>query len=312
MLSAAAQSGNGMKISILGAGSFGKALARLLSDKGYTVSLWGRSLGTDMAECLSGADWALFAVPAQSFREVFKNACPLMPKDLPVVNVAKGIELGSLLRMSQVAEEIRPGVRYAALSGPSHAEEIELKLPTTVVVCSEDGALARQAQDVFITDWFRVYTQDDLIGTELGGSLKNIIALGAGMSDGMGFGDNTKAALMTRGMAEITRLAVAMGARQDTFLGLTGIGDLIVTCTSRHSRNWRCGYLMGQGRPAAEAQAEIGMVVEGASTAFAAEELAKRYGVDMPITSTICAVLRGEKKASEGMTQLMTRDRKAE
>ncbi|MCR5009895.1 MAG: NAD(P)-dependent glycerol-3-phosphate dehydrogenase [Clostridia bacterium] len=301
-----------MKISILGAGSFGRALSQLLLDKGHTVSVWGRSLGTDMEGCLKGADLALFAVPAQSFREVFLAACRFMPEDIPVVNVAKGIELGSLLRMSQVAEDIRPGVRYVALSGPSHAEEIELKLPTTVVVCSEDPGLARMAQDVFITDWFRVYTQDDLTGTELGGSLKNIIALGAGISDGMGFGDNTKAALMTRGMAEITRLALAMGARQETFLGLTGIGDLIVTCTSRHSRNWRCGYLMGQGMPSAEAQAEIGMVVEGASTAFAAEQLAEKYGVDMPITNTICAVLRGEKKASEGIAELMTRDRKAE
>ena len=298
------------KVCIFGAGSFGRALEILLKSKNIETSVWDRN--KDMAECAEGAGWALFAVPAQAFREVFTMADKVLPEDIKVINVAKGIELGTLLRMSQTAEEIRPSVRYVCLSGPSHAEEVSVGLPTSVAVCSKDAELAGQAQDLFMTDWFRVYTQDDLVGTELGGSLKNIIALGAGISDGMGFGDNTKAALMTRGMAEITRLAVAMGARPETFLGLTGVGDLIVTCTSRHSRNWRCGYLMGQGKTAEEAKAEIGMVVEGASTAFAAEALAEKYGVEMPITQTICGILRGTTDAAAGLRSLMTRDKKVE
>ena len=301
-----------MKISFLGAGSWGNALARLLRNKGHEVSQWDIRLNITMAECLEGADWVVFAVPAQVFREVFAKANTLIPEDMPIVNVAKGIEIGTTLRMSQVAKEIRPDVRYVALSGPSHAEEVSVDLPTTVCVCSDDPELAKQAQDLFMTERFRVYTQDDMIGVEMGASLKNIIALGAGISDGMGFGDNTKAALMTRGMAEITRLGLALGAKPETFLGLTGIGDLIVTCTSRHSRNWQCGSRIGKGETPEEAVVHVGMVVEGAHTAYAAEQLAAKCGVDMPITKAICDILRGTLDAREGLTMLMTRDRKAE
>lgn len=301
-----------MKISVIGAGSFGRALAGLLRRKWGedAVFVWKR--GEDLARCLDAADFAVFAVPAQAFREVFSQSIPFLDPGTIVINAAKGIELSTLYRLSQVAEELRPGTLYAALSGPSHAEEIEQDLPTTVTVCSEDEAAALKAQDLFMTDNFRVYTASDMAGVESGGALKNVIALAAGISDGLGFGDNTKAALMTRGMAEITRLGLALGAKQETFLGLTGFGDLIVTCTSMHSRNRRCGILLGQGVPAQDAIAQIGMVVEGASTARAALSLAERLGVEMPITAAVCAILDGRLAPCDAVSALMTRNRKPE
>lgn len=309
-----------MKICILGAGSFGRALEGLLRRKycsgpqadrcDHRIFVWKR--GMDFDECLAGADFAVFAVPAQAFRQVFSDCLPYLGKDTIVVNAAKGIELETLKRLSQTAEELRPGTKYAALSGPSHAEEIEQELPTAVTVCSEDEDTAKRVQDLFMTESFRVYTGSDMAGTEIGGAVKNVIALAAGISDGLGFGDNTKAALMTRGMAEITRLGSSLGAKPETFLGLTGFGDLIVTCTSMHSRNRRCGILLGKGMPADEAVREIGMVVEGAATARAAASLAEKLGVEMPITAAVCAILDGRTTPADAVGALMTRTRKPE
>lgn len=301
-----------MKITVIGAGSFGRALAGLLRGKWGedAVRVWRR--GDDICSCLQDADFAVYAVPSQAFREVYSGSVAFLSPETIVINAAKGIELSTMKRLSQVAEELGPGTRYVALSGPSHAEEIEQNLPTAVTVCSDDEDAALKAQDLFMTDSFRVYTGRDMAGAEAGGALKNVIALAAGISDGLGYGDNTKAALMTRGMAEITRLGLAMGADQETFLGLTGFGDLIVTCTSMHSRNRRCGILLGQGVPAEEAIAQIGMVVEGASTARAAIRLAEKLGVDMPITAAVCAILDGRVAPEEAVGMLMTRKRKPE
>ena len=226
--------------------------------------------------------------------------------------MAKGIEKGSLLRLSQVAEEVIPGIKYAALSGPSHAEEVARKLPTTVAAAAHSHNLAQEIQELFFTDRFRVYTNEDLAGVELGGALKNIIALGAGISDGLGFGDNAKAAMMTRGITEMTRLGLKMGAEMKTFSGLTGIGDLIVTCTSMHSRNRRCGILIGEGTEPEEAIKRIGMVVEGISTAEAAYALAQRYNIEMPITESIYQVIHGETDAKSAVAALMNREMKNE
>lgn len=327
------------KITVIGAGSFGTSLAIMLTDKGHDVCIWGRKksqlalmdetrenphylpgvtlperlkINGDMRDSLKDAEIVVFAVPAQNFRKVFEEASSYMGKDAVVVNVAKGIEKSSLLRMSQVAEEIDSSIRYVALSGPSHAEEIAKKLPTTVAVASKDKNLALHIQEVFNTERFRVYTNDDMIGVELGGALKNIIALGAGISDGMGFGDNAKAAMMTRGLVEMCRLGVALGADINTFSGLTGLGDLIVTCTSMHSRNRKCGILMGQGVSSFEATRRVGMAVEGISTAEAAEALANKYKVEMPITESICSLIRGETNPKEAVELLMGRKTKNE
>ncbi|MBQ9960923.1 MAG: NAD(P)H-dependent glycerol-3-phosphate dehydrogenase [Firmicutes bacterium] len=327
------------KIAVIGAGSFGTSLAILLTGKGFDVSIWGRKksqmafmrdtlenphylpgiklpkelkIVDNMQDALEAADLVLFSVPAQSFRGVFKEAVPFIKKDAIIVNVAKGIEKGTLLRLSEVAKEIAPDLKYVALSGPSHAEEVAKLLPTTVAVASDDVKLSETVQEVFNTDRFRVYTNDDLVGVELGGALKNIIALGAGISDGMGFGDNAKAAMMTRGITEMCRLGVCMGADINTFSGLTGIGDLIVTCTSMHSRNRRCGIMMGQGKSPEEAVEAVGMVVEGMSTAEAADALAKKYNIEMPITQSICSMIHGEINAMEGVEMLMGRKTKNE
>ena len=249
---------------------------------------------------------------AQTFRGVFTEAMQYAPADIPIVNVAKGIEKGTLLRLSQVAEEIRPNVRYIALSGPSHAEEVARRLPTTVVVAGKDHDLAVEIQESFSTDRFRVYTNEDLIGVELGGALKNIIALGAGISDGLKFGDNAKAAMMTRGITEMTRLGMAIGARSETFSGLAGIGDLIVTCTSMHSRNRRCGILIGEGKSVADAVEEVGMVVEGLSTAEAANAMAENLKIEMPITQCIYGMIQGGISAQDAVEILMGRKRKNE
>ncbi len=328
-----------MKISVLGAGSFGTALAQLLAQKGNSVWLWDVDrehlasleknrenkkylpglvldkkiqIATDSQQAVEQSEVALFAIPAQHFRAGLEEVAPLLPSDIVLVNVAKGIEQGSLKRMSQIAEELVPHLDYVALSGPSHAEEVALKLATTVAVASKKENTARRIQDLFMTDYFRVYTSHDVTGLELGGALKNIIALGAGISDGVGFGDNAKAALMTRGMVEMTRLGIALGAHEKTFAGLAGMGDLIVTCTSMHSRNRRCGILIGQGKKPEEAAKEIGMVVEGMFTAKAAYELAQKVEVEMPITDAIYRVSRGELSPKEAVKQLMGREKKHE
>ena len=311
------------KIGVIGAGSFGTALAMTLTQKGHEVTLWARrteqieemrrtrqnprylpeiplpeilDLTDDLQEAVTDKDLLLMAVPAQTFRGVFTQVSACMDARTPIVNVAKGIEKGSLLRLSEVARQILPEVRYAALSGPSHAEEVARALPTTVLS----------------TERFRVYTNEDLIGVELGGALKNIIALGAGISDGLRFGDNAKAAMMTRGITEMTRLGLALGARAETFAGLAGIGDLIVTCTSMHSRNRRCGILIGQGKSVPEAVAEVGMVVEGLSTAEAAAALSEKCQVEMPITRCIYHMIQGSVNAMDAVKLLMGRERNKE
>lgn len=326
-------------IGIIGAGSWGTALAITLAEKGHAVRIWDidtehvNALRRDrenvrflpgisfppalmvadtVSDALHEADIALFSVPAQHFRSAFQSAQQDLKPEMTVVNVAKGIEQKTLKRMSEIACEMNPAVRYVVLSGPSHAEEVGKLMPTTVAVGSRDRSLAEYIQDVFITENFRVYTCDDVTGMELGGALKNIIALGAGISDGMGFGDNAKAALMTRGLAEMARLGVAMGADPATFSGLTGVGDLIVTCTSMHSRNRRCGIMIGEGVSPEEATRKVGMVVEGVFTTEAAYELAQSVGVEMPITETIYRVIRGELDARSAVSLLMRRDRKHE
>ncbi|MDR1194741.1 MAG: NAD(P)H-dependent glycerol-3-phosphate dehydrogenase [Peptococcaceae bacterium] len=326
-------------IAILGAGSWGTALGVSLSANGHQVRLWGRDENKlrEMAasrenrhylpgvslpaglrptysrqEALAAAEIAVFAVPAQRFRAALTEASPYLRAGQIIINAAKGIEQNSLKRLSEVAAQVFPAGRYVALSGPSHAEEVGLGLPTTLVAAAGDRALAEIAQDALMSENLRVYTSTDIIGVELGGALKNIIALGAGIADGLGFGDNTKAAMMTRGLAEISRLGLALGAQENTFFGLTGIGDLIVTCTSVHSRNRRCGILIGEGVPPAAAAERVGMVVEGMFTTAAAYELAARERVAMPITEHIRAVLLGETTPRAAVSSLMTRGRKHE
>lgn len=327
------------RIGVIGAGSFGTALAMTLTGKGHQVKIWGRKqaqlelmeetrenphylpgillpdelkMARTMKEALWDADVAVFSVPAQTFRDVFARAMPYLKPDTVVVNVAKGIEKGTLLRLSQVARQLMPQVRYVALSGPSHAEEVARNLPTTVAVAAEDEELAAEVQAVFNTERLRVYRNSDMAGVELGGALKNIIALGAGVSDGLGYGDNAKAALMTRGITEMCRLGTCLGADIETFSGLTGIGDLIVTCTSMHSRNRRCGILIGKGTSPDEATRQIGMVVEGISTAEAAWTLAQRQGIEMPITESIYKVIHKEMEARDAVNYLMNREMKNE
>ncbi|MDR0853699.1 MAG: NAD(P)H-dependent glycerol-3-phosphate dehydrogenase [Clostridiales Family XIII bacterium] len=328
-----------LNVGVIGAGSWGTALSNLLANKGNKVKLW--DLDADLLSYIAAnrenkkylagielheyieisqsdevaskdVDILLMAVPAQHFRAAFTRiAGNLNPKTV-VVNVAKGIEQGALKTISQIAFEVSPHQPYAILSGPSHAEEVGAGMPTTVSVASKVAGTAEFVQDSFITDRFRVYTSSDVLGLELGGALKNIIALGAGISDGMGFGDNTKAALMSRGITEITRLGVKMGALETTFYGLSGIGDLIVTCTSMHSRNRRCGIMIGEGTPPSEATAKVGMVVEGIYTAEAAHDLAKKYDVEMPITESIYQVIQGQMKPSDALDILMNREKKSE
>lgn len=327
------------KIAVIGAGSWGTALATVVSGKGHEVNIWARNdqqrdsmkenrenikylpgikfddciqVKDEIKDAVAGADAVLFSVPTQAFRKTYQDAIPHMNDKQVVINVAKGIEQSTLMRLSEVAKEINPNVKYAVLSGPSHAEEVGLKLPTTVAIASEDEEVAKFVQDLFFTERFRTYVNDDVVGVELGGSLKNIIALGAGISDGMGFGDNAKAALMTRGLTEISRLGIALGAKQDTFAGLTGMGDLIVTCTSMHSRNRRCGIMIGEGLTPKEATENIGMVVESMYTTEAAYGLSRKVGVEMPITEKIYEVINGKIKAAEAVEILMGRERKHE
>lgn len=327
------------KIAVIGAGSWGTALATVLAGKGEKVSIWDidkahleRMQGSrenvdylpgvdlplniemvmDVKDALEGADYVLFSAPAQHFRSALENATQYMPEDATIINVAKGIEQKTLKRMSEIAKDVVDMNKYVVLSGPSHAEEVGRRQPTTVAAASINIKEAELVQDLFMTDRFRVYTTEDVVGVELGGALKNIIALGAGISDGMGFGDNAKAALMTRGLAEITRLGIKLGARPETFAGLTGTGDLIVTCTSMHSRNRRCGIMIGEGISPDEATKRVGMVVEGMFTTEAAYELAKKTGVDMPITEAIYRTIKGEVAAAEAVEILMGRDKKHE
>lgn len=327
------------KIGVLGGGSWGTSLAILLSQKGYSVDMWIRdskqledmkelnenkkylpnikfpqklNVDGDIERTLYNKDLILMAIPTHGVREISNTISKFINKDQLLVNVAKGIENDSLFRISEIVKEVLPDNKYVVLSGPSHAEEVGLDIPTAVVSASEDLQLAEYVQDIFSTPTFRVYTSEDIIGVELGGALKNIIALGAGISDGVGYGDNTKAALMTRGINEITRLGVKMGAEAHTFSGLSGIGDLIVTCTSMHSRNRRAGILIGKGRSMDEAIEEVGMVVEGILTTKSTYMLSKKHNIEMPITLELYNVLYNDKDVREAVINLMGREKKPE
>jgi glycerol-3-phosphate dehydrogenase (NAD(P)+) len=327
------------KIAVIGAGSWGTALSVSLSGNGHTVKIWdvdkshldelsenrentrylpgvklpdSIEISYTVGEAVEGSDIVLFSAPSQHFRSALDGAAPYLKPEMVLVNVAKGIEQKTLKRLSEIALEKLPNAKYVVLSGPSHAEEVGRGMPTTLVSASEELEIAEYIQDVFMSDRLRIYTNSDVAGVELGGALKNIIALGAGISDGMGYGDNAKAALMTRGITEIARLGVKLGANLSTFSGLTGIGDLIVTCTSMHSRNRRCGIMIGEGMKPSEAVKKVGMVVEGIYTAEAAYELARQVGVEMPITEQIYHVINETTDAREAVTSLMTRQRKHE
>ena len=325
-------------VAVIGSGSWGTALAIQLKRAGNNVILWsfkesevqailadrenkeflpGVKIPEEITvtfkdEDVSWADIILFATPSKFVRNMAKRFSSFVKEGQIVINVAKGLEEGTLLRLSQVIKEEIPQCKIAVLSGPSHAEEVGREMATAVVAASEDMDVAKEVQQLFATSMFRVYTNSDLIGVELGGALKNLIALAAGVTDGMGYGDNTKAALMTRGSVEIARLGVAKGARKETFSGLSGIGDLIVTCTSRHSRNRMAGELLGKGMSLEQALEQVHMVVEGVVNAKAAGELAKKYNVDMPITNAINSLLEGRVDVKTAVYELMTRMNKGE
>lgn len=325
-------------VAVIGSGSWGTALAVQLKRAGNNVILWsfkeeeaaailadrenkeflpGIKLDSDITvtckdEDITWADMIVFSTPSKFVRNMAKRFAPFVKHNQIVVNVAKGLEEGSLLRLSQVIKEEIPQCRVGVLSGPSHAEEVGKNMATTIVAASEDSEVSTEIQNTFMTPMFRVYTNSDIIGVELGGALKNLIALAAGISDGCGFGDNTKAALMTRGLHEISRLGMAMGAKRETFSGLAGVGDLIVTCTSMHSRNRRAGILLGQGKSLDETLNEVHMVVEGVINAKAAYELAEKLNIDMPITNEINNVLYKNKNVKQAVYDLMTRDKNEE
>lgn len=327
------------KVGILGAGSWGTALSLLLYNNGHDVTVWsidkkevemlqterehksklpGVSLPeeiqftNDLEEGMKDKGFLVLAVPSVFTRATARSMKPYIKPGQIIVNVAKGIEETTLMTLSEQIEEELPEADVAVLSGPSHAEEVGRGLPTTCVVGATTEKTAEYLQEAFMNEVFRVYISPDILGIELGGSLKNVIALAAGIADGLGYGDNTKAALITRGIAEITRLGVKMGGKAESFSGLTGIGDLIVTCASVHSRNRRAGVLMGQGKTMQEAMDEVQMVVEGVYSAKAAIKLAEKYGVSMPIIEQVNQVLFEDKSAAEAVKELMLREGRAE
>ena len=327
------------KVSVIGSGSCGIALAIVLQNNNHEVTVWsiiedeikmlnekrehvdklpGVKLSedmiftTDLAASVKDKDMVVLAVPSPFIRSTSKNMRPYVKEGQLIVNVSKGIEENTLMTLSEIIEEEIPQAKVAVLSGPSHAEEVGRGLPTTVVAGAKDKATAEFIQEIFMNKTFRVYTSPDMIGIELGAALKNVIALAAGMADGLGFGDNTKAALITRGIKEISRLAMAMGAKADTLSGLSGIGDLIVTCASQHSRNRKAGMLMGQGYTMQAAMDEVKMVVEGVYSAKAAMGLAKKYNVSIPIIEQVNAVLFEDYPAKDAVMNLMLRDKKTE
>ncbi|MCA1030529.1 NAD(P)H-dependent glycerol-3-phosphate dehydrogenase [Bacillus timonensis] len=330
------------KISVIGAGSWGTALAMVLADNGHDVRLWGHKqeqineineqhtnskylpnvilpssiVGFHLIdEALADVTFVILAVPTKAIREVLQKICEKINHPITIVHVSKGIEPDTLLRISEIIEQEVPDSLLndvVVLSGPSHAEEVSLRHPTTVTVSSKNMESAEEVQDLFINKHFRVYTNPDVVGVEIGGALKNIIALAAGITDGLGYGDNAKAALITRGLAEIARLGSAMGANPLTFSGLTGIGDLIVTCTSVHSRNWRAGNLLGKGQSLDEVLENMGMVVEGVRTTKAAYQLANKMNVSMPITFALYDVLFNHTNPKEAVDSLMKRVKKHE
>ena len=322
------------KAGVIGSGSWGTALARVLSKNGHEVTLWSRRMlreerenksklpgvklpddilcTTDLEQTVEGKDILVLATASPSIRSMAKKMAPYVAAGQLIVDVSKGIEESTLMILTDVIAQEIPQCRAAVLSGPSHAEEVGRDIPTTVVAGAKDRETAEYIQNLFMNKVFRVYTSPDMLGIELGGALKNVIALAAGAADGLGCGDNTKAALITRGIAEMSRLGVAMGGHIETFNGLTGIGDLIVTCASMHSRNRRAGILIGQGKTMQEAMDEVKMVVEGVNSAKAAKTLAEKYGIDMPIVQEVNQVLFEDKPAREALADLMLRDKKIE
>ncbi|CCK99094.1 TPA: NAD(P)H-dependent glycerol-3-phosphate dehydrogenase [Clostridioides difficile] len=327
------------KVCVLGTGSWGSALALGLAKKGNDVSMWTRkeeqakkinrtkentdylpgvlfpnniTISTDIEKTIKDCKVIILAVPSQAVRSTCQKIKPFIKEGQVIVNVAKGLEKGTGLRLSQVCEEELPQNPYVILSGPSHAEEVARDIPTTVVVASKDLKIAQMIQDLFMSPKLRVYTNPDIVGVELGGALKNIIAFGAGICDGLGYGDNAKAALMTRGISEMSRLGIAMGANMSTFAGLSGIGDLIVTCTSMHSRNRRAGILIGKGMSLEDTLKEVKMVVEGITATEVAHDVAEKLDIDMPITNAIYSVIKKGSNPKEVGIELMMRSKKHE
>ena len=326
------------KVSILGGGTWAIGIALLLDKNGHEVTVWSAvekeinmlsqththnqlpgvvipesiSYTLDDEKALLDADLVVMAVASSFTRSTSKRLSKYVKENQIIVTVAKGIEENTLMTQTQIVLDEIPQAKVAVLSGPSHAEEVSKFMPTTVVVGCEDEEIAKFIQNIFMRDVFRVYTSDDVLGIEIGGSIKNVIALAAGISDGMGGGDNAKAAIITRGIAEMSRLGAAMGCKPETFSGLTGIGDLIVTCASMHSRNRRAGILIGQGKSMQEAMDEVQMVVEGVYSAKAANALAKKYDVEMPIVEQVVLVLFENKDVNVAFYDLMNRDRKSE
>ena len=330
------------KIAVLGPGSWGTALAQVLAENGHDVRIWGNDPkqideineshtnsrylpdlvipesirgAKTMAECIEDVDAVLFVVPTKAMRAVAKEFAATTKNQPLIIHASKGLEQGTHKRISEVLMEEIPAEKrrgIVVLSGPSHAEEVAVHDITTITAASEVLENAVYVQELFMNSYFRIYTNADVIGVETGAALKNIIALGAGAIHGLGFGDNAKAAIMTRGLAEISRLGVAMGANPMTFIGLSGVGDLIVTCTSVHSRNWRAGSLLGQGHSLDEVLANMGMIVEGVSTTKAAYELAEQMNIEMPITSAIYQVLYQNKDVKQAAKEIMLRDGKTE
>lgn len=326
-----------VKVAVLGAGSWGTALSMVLADNEHDVRLWGikkeqideiNHLHTNetylpgiklpenivgylsLKEAIEDVHFIVLAVPTKAIREVVQKIANELDRPVTIVHVSKGIEPNTLMRISEMIEEEMPDdllEDIVVLSGPSHAEEVALRHPTTVTVSSKNMEAAKKIQDLFMNLHFRVYTNPDIVGVEIGGALKNIIALAAGVNDGLGYGDNSKAALITRGLAEISRLGVKLGANPLTFSGLAGIGDLIVTCTSVHSRNWRAGNQIGQGKKLEEVLENMGMVVEGVRTTKAAYQLAEKYNVSMPITSALYNVLFNGADPKDEVDRLMSR-----
>ncbi len=326
------------KIGIIGGGSWGIALAVLLRRNGHEITVWsaleqeiamlkeqhehkmlpGVRLPEDMVftaqeqEAADAKDLLVMAVASSYTRETVHRFGPYIAPRQKILNVAKGIEEHTLMTLSEIIEQEIPQADVAVMSGPSHAEEVGRGLPTTIVVGAKSRATAEYIQNLFMNEVFRVYTSPDILGMELGGALKNVVALAAGIADGLGYGDNTKAALITRGITEIARLGIAMGGKFETFCGLTGIGDLIVTCASMHSRNRRAGILIGQGKSYEEAMNEVQMVVEGVYSAKAAMKLAEKYNIQLPIIEQVNQVLFGGKSADQAVKELMLRDKKLE
>lgn len=328
-------------VTVLGAGSWGTALGIVLADNNHHVKLWthrpeqAKAINNthknekyleimipeeikafhDLEEAIKDSEAIIIVVPTKAIRDVCAQLNSILKHSPVIIHATKGIEPDSFKRVSEIISEELDRYNYediVVLSGPSHAEEVARRQPTTVTVSSVNNKLAKYAQDLFINEAFRVYTSTDVIGIELGGALKNIIALGAGISDGLGFGDNAKAALLTRGLAEIARLGTSLGANPLTFLGLPGVGDLVVTCTSAHSRNWRAGNLLGRGQSLPQVLDQMGMAVEGVRTTKAAYQLASKKNVEMPITSGLYEVLFNNKNPKEVVENLMNRDKREE